>query len=119
MDLTIDIADECKDIIIAEQEHFVIEYYDHNNVDVVDASLIVESQAVIKANYTLSNDYVVSFRKGVGTDGHVFHRLEIEDACGETLHAQKEKRLENIIPKGYNTLTEAILVRTFSILESL
>ncbi|HRW21688.1 MAG TPA: hypothetical protein P5509_06930 [Bacteroidales bacterium] len=119
MEININITEACEHLFVHEEEYNAAFNFMYNNIDVVNANFNAKSVNDIKVRYELSNDYVVIFTKGLDKNNKPFNRLEIEDDCGEIIHARKSEKLADVMSGGWDTLTEAVLARTFEIIENL
>jgi len=119
MELHININKSCNHIVCEENERDAIKSFERNGVDIVAAFITIENTHYSKAFYVLSNGYSVSYQKGQDKNHETFYRIEINDNEDVLLYTNKSKDVSDITSAGWPTMTEAILIKSFEILENL
>lgn len=116
--IIVDIHESCANKVSKVAEHNAMYDFIYNNVDITEGRIKMTDENRLRANFELSNGYVVNFQKGLDTNNTPFYRIEIEDATGDIIHTKKSKAIGSVISSGWSTLTESILAYAFEIIDT-
>lgn len=111
----VDISEECEDLYCDELEKQVIDESFYNEVCINEGEIVVRSENIINVKFELSNNLTVIYEKGISPNKKIFHRLEISNDEGEILHNIKDSG--EILTGGFETLTEDILAKVFTLID--